>query len=93
MQFYIRRYQFYQIDDYKKLIDKGVYLQLNFTFIDQLLFFNYFKKVKIMIDRKMFSFVGTDCHNQQQAELYANCMRTNYFTDLVNKNFLLNHTL
>ena len=46
-----------------------------------------------MIDKKMFSFVGTDCHNQQQAELYVNCMRTNLFTDLVNKNFLLNHTL
>ena len=46
-----------------------------------------------MIDKKMFSFVGTDCHNQQQADLYANCMRTNLFTDLVNKNFLLNHTL
>ena len=75
------RYQFYQIDDYKKLIDKGL-SSTQFTFIDQLLFFKCFKKVKIMIDRKMFSFVGTDCHNQQQAELYANCMRTNLFTDL-----------
>ena len=87
------RYQFYQIDDYKKLIDKGVYLQLNLLSLTNYYSLNVSKKVKTMIDRKMFSFVGTDCHNQQQAELYANCIRTNLFTDLVNKNFLLNHTL
>ena len=46
-----------------------------------------------MIDRKMFSFVGTDCHNPQQVELYTNCMKTNLFSYLINKNFLLNHTL
>ena len=87
------RYQFYQIDDYKKLIDKGVYLQLNLLSLTNYYSLNVSKKVQTMIDRKMFSFVGTDCHNQQQAELYVNCMRTNLFTDLVNKNFLLNHTL
>ena len=87
------RYRFYQINDYEKLIDKGVYLQLNLLSLTNYYSLNVSKKVKTMIDRKMFSFVGTDCHNQLQAELYANCIRTNLFTDLVNKNFLLNHTL
>ena len=87
------RYRFYQIDDYEKLIEKGVYLQLNLLSLTNYYSLSTSKKVKKMIDRKMFSFVGTDCHNQNQAELYSNCIKTNLFTDLVNKNFLLNHTL
>ena len=87
------RYRFYDMNDYEELIKKGVYLQINLLSLTDYYSNSVCKKVEEMINRRMVSFVGTDCHNKQQTLLYTKCLHTSLFYDLINKNVLLNHTL
>jgi protein-tyrosine phosphatase len=70
------RYQFYQgnINDLKKLREKGVLLQINLSSL-----LGYYSKpaeklAKSLIDNDMVDFVGSDIHNIRQMDFIENCL-------------------
>ena len=87
------RYNYYQMKDYDDLVSRGVLLQINW-----LLLLGYYSpgiksKTENLITKEIVSFVGTDCHNMNHAELYKECQVNKAWHDLNNSGKLLNSTL
>ena len=87
------RYNYYGLRDYKEITSRGVFLQVNLLS----LIGYYSEKVKSktsdLISKNLISFVGTDCHNISQAELYKKCQKEKLWHDLINSKKLINNTL
>lgn len=87
------RYGFMSIQDLENYKIRSISLQLNLL---SLLGF-YGKEPKIraeqLIDNNMVDFVGTDCHNLNQAALYSKLFTNKYWHKLVKSGTLKNHTL
>lgn len=88
------RYLYLQEDLSKAedLIDRGVYFQLNLSSLTGY----YSKQVQQLafklIDRGWIHFIGSDCHNFQQAQVLQTAVTTKYFRKVTNLP-LLNNTL
>ncbi len=87
------RYNYYSVDDYKELVKRGVFLQINLLSLIGYYSSKIQKKTEILIKKGYVSFVGSDCHNIKHAELYEKCQLQESLHNLVNSNKLLNHTL
>ena len=87
------RFGFLSFEDLKSYKTRSIELQINLL---SLLGF-YGKSVRKMaeklIDNGMVDYVGTDCHNLQQADLYTNCFTNRYWHKLVQSGNLKNHLL
>ena len=87
------RYNYFQIQDYKDLENRGVMFQINWLSLIGY-YSKYVKnKSETLINNKMINFLGTDCHNLNQAELYKKCQLSSVWHDLHNNGQLLNNTL
>ncbi len=87
------RYGFMSVDDLKKYKDRSVKLQLNL--LSLLGYYGSECKLKAekLIENNMVDFVGTDCHNLNQASIYHQCMTNKHWHSLVNSGTLKNHLL
>ena len=87
------RYVFFTMSDYEELVNRGCLLQINWLSI-----IGYYSpqieyKTKGLIAADMVSFIGSDCHNMNHAELYKKCQTKKAWHDLNNSCKLLNNTL
>ena len=87
------RYDYFQIKDYNDLVSRGVLLQINFLSLIDYYSSQINKKAQDLIAANMVSFIGTDCHHPQHAELYKGCQTKKYWHDLINSGKLLNSSL
>ena len=87
------RYNYYTMKDYEEFLSRGVILQINFLSLIGYYSPQVKKKTESLINAGMVGFVGTDCHNLNQAELYKKCQNQKAWHDLVNSGKLLNATL
>ena len=67
------RYAFFSMDDYEELVNRGVLLQINWLSIIGYYSPQIEQKTKDLISADMVSFIGSDCHNMNHAELYKKC--------------------
>ena len=86
-------YAYFIMKDYEDLICRGVLLQLNFLSLIGYYSEGIKKKTEELIANDMVSFVGSDCHNINHAELYKECQTKKAWHDLNNRGKLLNSTL
>ena len=87
------RYNYFDMQDYINLVDRGVFLQVNLLSL-----IGYYspiikRKTEDLIAANMISFLGSDCHNIKHAELYKKCQTKKAWHDLYNSGKLLNSTL
>jgi protein-tyrosine phosphatase len=87
------RYAFFTMDDYEELVNRGVLLQINWLSIIGYYSSQIEQKTKDLIAADMVSFIGSDCHNMNHAELYKKCQTKKAWHDLNNSCKLLNNTL
>ena len=87
------RYAFFTMDDYEELVRRGVLLQINWLSIIGYYSPQIEQKTKDLISADMVSFIGSDCHNMNHAELYKKCQTKKAWHDLNNSSKLLNNTL
>ena len=87
------RYHYFRIQDYQNLVNRGVFLQINWLSLIGYYSLQIKNKTEDLIARDMVSFVGTDCHNMHHAELYKKCQTKKAWHDLYNSGKLLNSTL
>jgi tyrosine-protein phosphatase YwqE len=87
------RYLYYTIKDYKKLVSKGVFLQLNLLSITGYYSAEVKKQSATLIKENLISFVGTDCHNMRHAEELKRCFTNPLWHQLLDSGKLLNSTL
>ncbi|MDC0249613.1 histidinol phosphatase [Flavobacteriales bacterium] len=87
------RYGYYNQEDYDNLISRGVFLQINLLSLIGYYSPQIQQKTKQLIAENQVSFVGTDCHNMNHAELYEKCQSKKAWHDLVTSDKLLNATL
>ena len=87
------RYGYYKQEDYDNLVNRGVLLQINLLSLIGHYSPQIKKKTEQLIAKGQVSFVGTDCHNMNHAELYEKCQTKKAWHDLVNSGKLLNATL
>ena len=87
------RYAFFTMDDYEELVNRGVLLQINWLSIIGYYSPQIEQKTKDLIAADMVSFIGSDCHNMNHAELYKKCQTKKAWHDLNNSCKLLNNTL
>jgi len=87
------RYNYYAIKDYEELISRGVILQINLLSLIGYYSPQIKRKTESLINAGMVGFVGTDCHNLNQAELYEKCHNQKAWHDLVKSGKLLNASL
>jgi len=87
------RYAFFTMDDYEELANRGVLLQINWLSIIGYYSPQIEQKTKDLIAADMVSFIGSDCHNMNHAELYKKCQTKKAWHDLNNSSKLLNNTL
>lgn len=87
------RYAFFTMDDYEELVNRGVLLQINWLSIIGYYSPQIEQKTKDLIAADMVSFIGSDCHNMNHAELYKKCQTKKAWHDLNNSSKLLNNTL
>jgi len=73
------RYQYITMEKAQDLIDRGVLLQVNVLSLSG--FYNKAaqKFAEKLIDNKMVSFLGTDCHNDMQAFALEKALQTKAF--------------
>ena len=87
------RYNYFEEKDYLALVDRAVFFQINWLSIIGY----YSPKVKdraeYLISKDVVSFIGTDCHNLNHAELYKRCQTSKAWHDLHNSGKLLNDIL
>ena len=86
------RYHYFRIQDYQDLVNRGVFLQINWLALIGYYSLQIKNKTEDLIKRDMVSFVGTDCHNIHHAELYKKCQTKKAWHDLYNSGKLLNST-
>ena len=87
------RYAFFTMDDYEELVNRGVLLQINWLFVIGYYSPQIEQKTKDLIAADIVSFIGSDCHNMNHAELYKKCQTKKAWHDLNNSSKLLNNTL
>ena len=87
------RYAFFTMDDYEELVNREVLLQINWLSIIGYYSPQIEQKTKDLISADMVSFIGSDCHNMNHAELYKKCQTKKAWHDLNNSSKLLNNTL
>lgn len=87
------RYQYYNIDDYRELRNRGVLLQINLLSLIGYYSSDIKKKTEKMIREGLVNLVGTDCHNIHHSELYEQCQILPVWHDLINSKKLINHSL
>lgn len=87
------RYAFFTMDDYEELVNREVLLQINWLSIIGYYSPQIEQKTKDLITADMVSFIGSDCHNMNHAELYKKCQTKKAWHDLNNSSKLLNNTL
>ena len=87
------RYAYYNMKDYEEIVNRGVLLQINWLSIIGYYSPQIEKKTIVLIDAEMVSFVGSDCHNMNHADLYKKCQTKKAWHDLNNSGKLLNSTL
>jgi tyrosine-protein phosphatase YwqE len=87
------RYAYYDEKDYEELVARGIFLQINLLSLIGYYSPKIKKKTEQLIAKNQVSFVGTDCHNMQHAELYKKCQTKKAWHDLINSDKLLNKTL
>lgn len=87
------RYAFFTMKDYEDLVNRGVFLQINWLSITDYYSIKVEEKTKSLIAAGMVSFIGSDCHNLNHAELYKKCQNKKVWHDLSNSQQLLNSTL
>ena len=87
------RYAFFTMDDYEELVNRGVLLQINWLSVIRYYSPQIEQKTKDLIAADIVSFIGSDCHNMNHAELYKKCQTKKAWHDLNNSYKLLNNTL
>ena len=87
------RYGYYKQEDYDNLVNRDVLLQINLLSLIGHYSPQIKKKTEQLIAKGQVSFVGTDCHNMNHAELYEKCQTKKAWHNLVNSGKLLNATL
>jgi protein-tyrosine phosphatase len=89
------RYNFWHNDfqKYEDLVDKGVKLQLNMNSLTGYYSLSTKKIAEQMIDKKMISFIGSDCHHMGHINLIKNVVKEPYLKKLIESGTLLNNTL
>jgi protein-tyrosine phosphatase len=87
------RYHYFQMKDYEDLVNRGVLLQINWLSLIGYYSPQIRSKTEDLIAQNMVSFVGTDCHNMDHAQLYRKCQTKKAWHDLYNSGKLLNTTL
>ncbi len=87
------RYHYFRMQDYKNLVNREVFLQINWLSLIGYYSLQIKHKTEKLISQDMVSFVGTDCHNMNHAELYKKCQTKKAWHDLFNSGKLLNSTL
>ena len=87
------RYAFFTMDDYEELVNREVLLQINWLSIIGYYSPQIEQKTKDLMAVDMVSFIGSDCHNMNHAELYKKCQTQKAWHDLNNSSKLLNNTL
>lgn len=89
------RYNFWHRDfeKYEDLIDKGVLLQLNINSLTGYYSIATKKIAEQMIDKKMISFLGSDCHHIGHVNLLKEVIYEKHLLQLIESNMLLNKNL
>jgi tyrosine-protein phosphatase YwqE len=87
------RYHYFERKDYEDLVSRGVLLQINWLSLIGYYSPQIKNKTEDLIAQNMVSFVGTDCHNMQHAELYKKCQNKQAWHNLYNSGKLLNSAL
>lgn len=87
------RYLYYTNKDLKKFSEKGVLLQLNLLSITGYYSDQVRKNAENLIKDDLISFVGTDCHNMNQAIKLRECFTNPLWHQLSQSEKLLNNTL
>lgn len=87
------RYPFMNIEDYKDLQSRSVYMQLNLLSLIGYYGVDVQKKASTLIKQGLISFVGTDCHNMGHVAVYEKCQISSGWHQLVGSGKLLNHIL
>ena len=87
------RYLYYNNKDLKKFSEKGVLLQLNLLSITGYYSDQVRKNAENLIKDDLISFVGTDCHNMNQAIKLRECFTNPLWHQLSQSEKLLNNTL
>lgn len=89
------RYNFWHNDfaKYEDLVEKGVKLQLNINSLTGYYSLSTKKIAEQLIDKKMISYLGTDCHHMGHINLIKNVVREPYLQKLIDSGTLLNNTL
>jgi protein-tyrosine phosphatase len=73
------RYQYMTMEKAQDLIDRGVLLQVNVLSLSGFYMKAAQKMAEKLIEKKMISFLGTDCHNPLQASALEKSLRTTAF--------------
>ena len=87
------RYSFFEKKDYEDFKTRGVLLQLNLLSLIGHYSTPIQEQAEWLIAQNMISFIGTDCHNMNHANLYEKCQTKKAWHDLLNSGKLLNNTL
>ena len=89
------RYNFWhaEFNRYEDFIDKGVFLQMNINSLSGYYSLATKKVAEQLIDRRMISFLGTDCHHVGHLKLMKETVYEPYLKKLIESGKLLNHTL
>jgi len=87
------RYQYFSLDDYNALIERGVLFQLNLLSLIGYYSMEIKINAELLIKHQFVSFVGTDCHNLNQAKLYHKCETISSWHQLIESDKLLNSSL
>ena len=87
------RYQYFSLEDYSSLNNRGVLFQLNLLSL-----IGYYSKqvqqnAELLINNNFISFVGTDCHNMHHAKLYHKCQTLELWHRLLKSDSLKNKNL
>lgn len=89
------RYNFWHNDfaKYEDLVEKGVQLQLNINSLSGYYSLATKKIAELLIDKKMISYLGTDCHHMGHINLIKKVVKEPYLQKLIESGTLLNNTL
>lgn len=87
------RYNYFNMKDYRNLADRGVFLQINWLSLIGYYSSQIKKKTESLISANIVSFIGSDCHNMAQVELYKKCQTNHAWHTLYNSGNLLNDSL
>ncbi|MFK7757508.1 MAG: tyrosine-protein phosphatase [Flavobacteriales bacterium] len=78
---------------YKELVDQGVHLQVNINSFTEHYSTSVMKMAERLVDRKLITFLGTDCHHTGHLSLMKTALTSPYLHKLLSDNCLLNSSL